>query len=172
MHRPLWIGSVEPAHPPWWADSLPEEEEFEPPVPLRAEYICLDTVLSPGGWKRTCSEGRPVPGGDRQFESLFLRQGVSLTGVFHSYRRKGPAFAGCGDVSGRSKMADPGGCRYPGLRFQAEVHDRRGRLSLSALRQPQMRTLSLGHEHPQGSRICQGGPSRSLLSSSWLASSY
>jgi hypothetical protein len=31
--------------------------------------------------------------GDRGFESISLRQGVCLTGAFHGYRRKGPAFA-------------------------------------------------------------------------------
>jgi hypothetical protein len=32
--------------------------------------------------------------GDQRFESRLLRQRVSLTGAFHGYRRKGPAFAG------------------------------------------------------------------------------
>ncbi len=33
-------------------------------------------------------------GGDRGFESPFLRRPVCLTSAFHAYRRKDPAFAG------------------------------------------------------------------------------
>ena len=32
--------------------------------------------------------------GDQRFESCPLRRRVRLTGAFHGYRRKGPAFAG------------------------------------------------------------------------------
>ena len=51
-------------------------------------------VLPAGGVEEACSEKPPVLGGDRQFESVFLRRGVCLTGAFHGYRRKDPAFAG------------------------------------------------------------------------------
>ena len=35
----------------------------------------------------------PFSRGDQRFESGFLQRRVSLTGVFHAYRRKGPPFA-------------------------------------------------------------------------------
>jgi hypothetical protein len=37
---------------------------------------------------------RAASEGDQRFESFFLRRRVSLSGTFHGYRRKGPAFAG------------------------------------------------------------------------------
>ena len=44
---------------------------------------------------------------DRGFESLFLRRGVYLTGAFHGYRRKGPAFAGSVSRDACSRLPPP-----------------------------------------------------------------
>jgi hypothetical protein len=52
-------------------DSLPEEDGFEPPVPLGS-----NTSVSTGFARveEACSEKPPVLGGDRQFESVFLQR--------------------------------------------------------------------------------------------------
>ena len=50
--------------------------------PLRAEYICLDTVLPSGGVEEGCSEKRTAVRGDHQFESVSLRRRVSLLGAY------------------------------------------------------------------------------------------
>src|SRR5712671_5325725 len=44
-------------------------------------------------YRRSTSPPRESSERDRGFESRFLRRGVCLTGAFHGYRRKGPAFA-------------------------------------------------------------------------------
>jgi hypothetical protein len=42
--------------------------------------------------KEACSEKPPALRGDRQFESVFLRQPVCLTGAFRGYRHKRTGF--------------------------------------------------------------------------------
>jgi hypothetical protein len=56
----------------------------------------------------------PLAGGDRGFESLPLRQRVSLTGAFHGHGRERPGFAGgvsrmvSMPRSGRRRNDEPG----------------------------------------------------------------
>src|SRR6267378_2377989 len=88
-------------------DSLLEEDGFEPSVPLGS-----NTSVSTGfaGWRGGRSLFRKAPRlrGDRQFESVFLRQGVCLTSAFHGCRRKGPVFAGSVSQAGDQRTGRGG----------------------------------------------------------------
>jgi hypothetical protein len=69
------------------------ETDFDPAVPLAR--ASLDSPGGEGAGGRLAGlEDAFFLGGDQRFESPSLRQGVCLTGAFHGYRRKGPAFAG------------------------------------------------------------------------------
>src|ERR1700730_12597619 len=60
----------------------------------RRRRLILGEEKEPAVNQRGLGRRRPFPQGDQRFESVSLQRGVSLTGVFHGYRRKGPPFAG------------------------------------------------------------------------------
>jgi len=61
--------------------------------PFRAEYLCLDTALWPGGVDEVLSEKRPVLGRDGRFESAFLQRGVARNQVEAAAELVAPANA-------------------------------------------------------------------------------
>jgi hypothetical protein len=75
------------------SDSLLEEAGFEPSAPPVNELVS-PTGTRMGTRHQGRSRRRRLCSGDQGFESAFLQRRVCLTGAFHGYRRKGPAFAG------------------------------------------------------------------------------
>src|SRR6266478_8796963 len=62
----------------WWRKTDSNHRSLSSRIPL------FRLVLPAGGVEEACSEKPPVLGGDRQFESVFLRRPVCLTSAFHA----------------------------------------------------------------------------------------
>src|SRR6059058_2184473 len=128
--RPKTVIHPHPLRKLWFAaDSLLEEDGFEPPVPPGSNTSVSTGFASRRGGRSLFRKG-PVLGGDRKFESAFLCRRVRLR-EFRDRGGRDPRAAGVLGLSVPGAFADPSQRRAcapadePRARLHRRASDRR-----------------------------------------------